>query len=170
MDKIKKNNEVHSLRDRIEDRGVFVFFTSRFPSKFYAKDENFRGMAIYNETLPIIIVNSSDAFKAQAFTLLHELGHLLRETTQLTKDKTIEEENWCNNFASEFLMPKREFLSQVANIFAAEKDYRALRQLASRFGVSVPACLMRLKKLSAINQTAYKKTLARLHLAPAKKR
>ncbi|MBC6444998.1 MAG: ImmA/IrrE family metallo-endopeptidase, partial [Alphaproteobacteria bacterium GM202ARS2] len=160
LDKIHKNNTVESLRAYLEDRGVLVFFTSRYRGKFYAKDEPFRGMAIYNDTLPIIIVNSSDALKAQAFTLMHELGHLLHGTTQLTKPNDIEEENWCNDFASEFLMPEQEFLAKARDIFLHDKTYDNLSVLAKTFGISVPACLMRLKKLKVIAQSLYSKLWA----------
>lgn len=58
----------------LENKGVFVFMTSKYIGWSHI-DRLFRGLIIYHSTLPIIIINDSDAKKAQSFTLLHELGH-----------------------------------------------------------------------------------------------
>ena len=66
-------------REIIESKDVFVFLTSKLSSWSKVEVDLFRGMAIYKEILPIIIINDSDTYKAQIFTLFHELGHLLKK-------------------------------------------------------------------------------------------
>ena len=146
-------------REKIENKGIFVFLTSKMPSWSKVDVSLFRGMAIYKEILPIIIINDSDTYKAQIFTLFHELGHLIKnqiviDTTDFVDNS--EEEVWCNDFAGNFLMPysKFQYISSPSTI--PSKAVEEIKENASKFGVSPLACLVRMRKLSLVNEVQYK--------------
>ena len=65
-------------RTLLEDKGVLVFLTSKYPGWSHVDRTVFRGLSMYYEILPIIVINDSDARNAQVFTLFHELSHVLR--------------------------------------------------------------------------------------------
>lgn len=140
-----------SIRSKIESQNIFVFLTSKHRGWSHVPMEKFRGLAIHNELLPIIIVNDSDAQKAQSFTLCHELGHLLQKRSSLdAADVDNDEERWCDQLAGSILMPKEAFLN-VANA-ARINSLKDLDALARKFQVSSHACLVRLRQLGKISQ------------------
>ena len=91
----------------LESKGVFVFLTSKYRGWSHLDKDLVRGMTIYHTILPIIIINDSDAKKAQSFTLFHELGHLLKQESSINgwghHQKKMEK--WCDEFAGNVLMP-----------------------------------------------------------------
>jgi Zn-dependent peptidase ImmA (M78 family) len=148
------------LKEMLEGKGIFVFMTSKYKGWSHIDKLLFRGMTIYHSRLPIIIINDSDAKKAQSFTLFHELGHLLR------KESTIDDwddyhntvEPWCDELAGNVLMPAEQILSAVDNI----EDLDAVKDIAKRFQVSPYACLVRLRQMQIIDQNTYEDFEAKL--------
>jgi Zn-dependent peptidase ImmA (M78 family) len=61
----------NAWRFRIENAGVLVFQTTRFPS------DEASGFAIAADRLPVIAVNRNDALTRRTFSLLHEFAHLM---------------------------------------------------------------------------------------------
>ena len=143
------------LKKKLETKGIFIFLTSKYKGWSYIERDNaFRGLAIIDKVMPIIIINSSDSKKAQSFTLIHELGHILRGNTGIdSEDEQVDSdiERWCNQFAGEFLMPKK------AQLWDYYPDYRLseIKALAKQFKVSPYACLVRLQQLDKINDNLY---------------
>ena len=147
------NYSFSEWKEKLEEKGVFIFMTSRYKGWSYVDKELFRGLSIYHPILPIIIINDSDAFKAQSFTLFHELGHLIKKESAIDKwtdyDKNIEK--WCDEFSGNLLMPEKPFKNSIENI-----EYLAdVKKLANRFNISAYACLVRLRDLRIINQNKY---------------
>ncbi|MDL1978804.1 MAG: ImmA/IrrE family metallo-endopeptidase [Deltaproteobacteria bacterium] len=148
------------LKEMLEGKGIFVFMTSKYKGWSHIDKSLFRGMTIYHSRLPIIIINDSDAKKAQSFTLFHELGHLLR------KESTIDDwddyhntvEAWCDELAGNILMPAKQILSAVDNI----ENLDAVKDIAKRFQVSPYACLVRLRQMQIIDQNTYEVFEAKL--------
>jgi len=140
---------------KLEQKGVFVFMTSKYRGWSHVAKDRFRGLSIYQPVLPIVIINSSDAKKAQSFTLLHELGHLARRENALDswdqRDKNTE--NWCDELAGEILMPTEQFLEAVADAKIANLEQ--VKNLAKNFSVSVYACLVKLRSSKIISQESY---------------
>ncbi|MRS02646.1 ImmA/IrrE family metallo-endopeptidase, partial [bacterium] len=64
------NQAFKSWRHALEEAGVFTFKDS-------FKDRFLSGFCLVHEQYPIIMVNNSNSFTRQIFTLLHELGHIL---------------------------------------------------------------------------------------------
>ncbi len=142
-------------RGLLEEKGIFIFLTSKFKGWSNIGKE-VRGFAIYKETLPIILINDSDSYKAQSFTLFHELGHLLKKGNSLDSeifgwDKQGKEELWCNEFAGSFLMPESSVLSLGLQI-SSLGDITYIKKQAKKLKVSPLAFayrLLRLKKISS---------------------
>jgi len=157
--------EFPDLRERVEDKGIFVFLTSKYNDWSHVDyDENskhaFRGLAITDKITPIIIVNNSDSRKAQSFTLMHEFGHILRDYMDINDESSQnpEVERWCNRLAAEILMPEdSKHWPSVIN-----EDLPEVERLARKFKVSTHACLVRLAELKKISQGACKGLMADL--------
>ena len=76
---VEDNLEFPEWKEKLEEKGVFIFMTDKYKGWSHIEKTVFRGLAIYYPVLPIIIINDSDAYRAYSFTLFHELGHLLKE-------------------------------------------------------------------------------------------
>ncbi len=144
-------------KEKLEQKGIFVFMTSKY--RGWSKIDNmlFRGLSINYSTLPIIIINDSDAKKAQSFTLLHELGHLIKKenTIDSWSEQNREVEKWCDRLAGKILMPEKQFREEVFHInIESVKD---VKNLSEKFQVSSYACLVRLQTLKIISQEKYSK-------------
>ncbi len=146
----------------VESKNILVFMSSKYQGWSKIHPHLFRGISIYQETLPIIVINNSDAYQAQSFTLFHELGHLLKKESTLDEEfspaKSSSEEKWCNEFAGELLMPRSSFL-QATKTFSLTgnkpEDLQQLAIIAKQFSVSKFACTMRMRNLKIINQQRY---------------
>ena len=159
-------HEFDEWRKKIERKGIFVFLTSKMKSWSKVDISLFRGMAIYKEVLPIIIINDSDTYKAQIFTLFHELGHLIRKLIAIDTtdfDDNSEEEVWCNDFAGNFLMPYSRFKSISPPSTIPSEAVEEIKGKASKFDVSPLACLVRMRKLSLVDEVQYTEIKNRLY-------
>ena len=158
----QKSYEFKKWRKFVEDAGVFVFLTSKYPHWSKVDSSLFRGFAIYKPVLPIIVINNSDAYKAQPFTLFHELAHLLRRESSadgsLSAEPDKQEELWCNRLASEVLMPEfsfAEYMGKVRIVRDINADMDQIKQAANRFCVSSFACIVRMCQLGIISKSYY---------------
>ena len=139
----------------IEASGVLVLATR---GGKVAVDE-MRGMSLYFDVLPVIVLNGSDYPRPRLFSLLHEFTHLVLHTEGLcdvvtddrppTADRSLEAR--CNAIAAAVLMPAAEVRARpeviARNDIPASWDYDSLRPVAAHFGVSAEAFLRRLSTL-----------------------
>ena len=139
----------------LEDKGIFIFMTSKYKGWSHIDTDLLRGLAIYHSSLPIIIINDSDANKAQSFSLLHELGHLLREKSAIDtwEDYHQQVEKWCDELAGNVLMPFEPFQTAVGKI--GVNDLATVKILSNEFKASPYACLVRLRQCQIITQAIY---------------
>jgi Zn-dependent peptidase ImmA (M78 family)/transcriptional regulator with XRE-family HTH domain len=140
----------NAWRHRIEDAGVLVFQTTRFPS------EDASGFAIAADRLPAIAVNRKDAPARRTFSLLHELAHLMLHVSgvsDLVTDAARPPEDqrleiFCNQVAAASLIPKDALLAEPIVIAKGERSTNwsdaEVRELAREFSVSREALLRRL--------------------------
>jgi Zn-dependent peptidase ImmA (M78 family) len=153
-----KSSEKHTLpsviRNKFEAAGILTFKQSGL------KELGVRGICIYANPLPVVIFgNESPA--AQAFTLAHELGHVvLRESGIIGKvgKKSSETEKWCDQFAASFLMPRqkvRDVAGPMPNAPADEVADDDLASFANTFRVSRHAMLIRLVHLGYVDPAFY---------------
>ena len=143
------------LRARMSDVGILVLKRAEI------KKLGIRGMCLFSEPLPIIVYGN-EAPGAQAFTLAHELGHVAIQSSGVsgpaaTGSRVQRVEDWCNRFASDFLIPK----SILADIWPKpernmpEISDEQLDEVARRFGVSPHAMLVRLVSLNYVESDFY---------------
>jgi Zn-dependent peptidase ImmA (M78 family)/transcriptional regulator with XRE-family HTH domain len=156
----------NAWRNRIENLGVLVFQTTRFPSSEAS------GFAIAAETLPVIAVNRNDALTRRTFSLLHELAHLMIRVSGVSElatdvnrppeDQRIEV--FCNSVAAAALIP-RDVLMADARVVAqgtpsTQWTDADIRDLAYQFGVSREAVLRRLITFDRTTEEFYRRKRA----------
>jgi Zn-dependent peptidase ImmA (M78 family)/transcriptional regulator with XRE-family HTH domain len=124
-------------RDALQSVGIFVF-----KDAFRAK--GFFGFSLYDPVFPVVYVNDTMPKTRQCFTLFHELGHLLFETSGIDEadESYIEElpaqardiEILCNRFAAHFLVPDAALRAEMRGREPTEAtaEYLALRFHVSR--------------------------------------
>ena len=103
------------LRERVEAAGVFVLLVDNLGSPHTTiSAELFRGFALADEIAPFVAVNANDAKGAWSFTLVHELAHLWLGATGISGQSVERKiERFCNDVASEFLVPAAELAGLV---------------------------------------------------------
>lgn len=127
---------LEAWREAFAQVGVFVF-----KDAFHAKD--YFGFCLYDDEFPIVYVNNSCAKTRQIFTLFHELGHLLFQTSgiDIIDDEYIQHlapneqkiEVICNGLAAKVLVPDDVFDKMLYGR-AADRD--TATKLATYFSVS----------------------------------
>jgi Zn-dependent peptidase ImmA (M78 family)/DNA-binding XRE family transcriptional regulator len=93
-----------------------------------------------NDLPPMIFVNKDISGDRLRFTLAHELGHLVMHSSP-----TPDMEDEADQFASEFLMPKKEIESSLRFV-----NLSKLAELKRYWKVSMAALLVRAGKVGAI--------------------
>ena len=139
--------------DAVERHTILVAQVENVPVR------EMRGFSLSDRPFPIIAINSGDSLRGRVFTLVHELCHVLLHHAALCdlderrkQPRTIKErvERFCNEVAAATLMPRAEVLS-LPSVRHASRDHtwsdKDLTSLASRFGVSNEAMLLRLVTL-----------------------
>lgn len=137
-------------RGSVEDLGVFVFL---FPGVAL---EEARGLALLREPLPVVAINSKEMPEARAFTLFHELVHIMlaagnEEQPAIRERRPAREwtvvERFAEGVASHVLIPER-VLQELAPGFADAGVWRlsAVRSIARRFKVTPLAMATRLRE------------------------
>lgn len=147
------------LRDKFEDMNILVF-------QFSIPVEDARGFALTDEIPNVIVINSKDNIKARLFSLMHEFGHILLGETVIDipdiRIKTQSDiEQWCNIFASKFLLPN-EIALKIFEGAKRELTYtKTLNSLSYRYKISKAMLLYNMLKLDFITQQEYEETLDR---------
>lgn len=136
----KKTEDAFALlRARAEDAGIFVLLIGNLGSHHSAIPvETFRGFAIADSIAPFIVINDQDSKTAWSFTLLHEMAHLCLGTTGISgAPSEVAIEQFCNDVAGEFLLPKDELdkiqinsEQSVENSIAAVSAFAEVRNLS----------------------------------------
>lgn len=129
-------------REALERLGVLVFQSTGVSRSIY------RGLSVFHEQYPIILVNGADAANGKIFTLFHELGHLSNRSSGLcVEQEDGHEESLCNAFAAEVLMPATDVRRRIARSSRADM----VRQVVSTYGVSALAAAIRLHSLQLLD-------------------
>lgn len=145
----------------IEKQGVFVFKNS-------FKQKEISGFCLNDDEFPVIYINNSTTKTRQIFSLLHELAHILLGINGIgkftdeyiahldSKDQAIEV--FCNKFASELLVPEKDFNQQIW-MLPDEIDLNDLDEivinLAKRYYVSREVILRKFLDLRKVSERIY---------------
>lgn len=123
------------LRAHAERAGVFVLLKGNLGTHHTNIDvRSFRGFALSDNIAPFVVINDRDAKSAWSFTLLHELAHILLGQTGVSggyAEKQIEK--YCNDVASEFLLPEDEF----TNFSVQNLNVRSLTEQISSYALTL---------------------------------
>lgn len=130
-------------RGQLEARGYLVFQTTGIDY------DTFRGLSIYHDRLPIILINGADAPNGKVFSLFHEVAHIANRTSGVCLlAESVYAEALANRFAAHFLMPESEVLGMPRN----PDRRRMIREIAGEFRVSQIAAAIRLRTLGLIDE------------------
>lgn len=140
---------------KAEDAGILVMSSGVVGSNTHRKlsVDEFRGFTLIDTLAPLIFINSADSKSAQMFTLAHELAHVWLGQSGVSNSvvgqiASNEIERWCNEVATEFLVPMALFREhQRSN--EAIKDQ--IQRLARTFKVSSLVILRRMYESGSIN-------------------
>ena len=127
------------LRSHAEQAGVFVLALGDLGSYHTELSvEVFRGFALTDEFAPFVVINPRDSAAARCFTLLHELVHLWISEPGISGGDPLDPvEVFCNNVASNFLLPDEELATlRVPGNEGVEGWTKAIRALAEPRNVS----------------------------------
>jgi Zn-dependent peptidase ImmA (M78 family) len=161
---ISPSDSFEDIRNAVESKGILVVVSNGYNGKWQIEKENpVRGFCLYFEVLPIIVVKKQLSKGAQAFTLIHELAHLLLHKKSSIDDEEdfqsyrgIEKE--ANEFAGNLLIPDH-FLREldVENLLSLniEEYDNFLSVYKQRWCVSGEAILVRLLIDNKIPQQSY---------------
>ena len=129
-----------------EKMGVLIFET-------YDVDiEEMRGLCIYHNKVPIILLNGKDSVNGRIFSLFHELTHLLLGESAICGDDLERDmEIFCNAVSGEFLVPENDLLGNLHHISLDD----LLKNLSNMYGVSEYVILRRLLDLNKITKKDY---------------
>ena len=152
------------LRAATEAAGVFVLVLGDLGSHHSKIPASvFRGFAIADAAAPFAVINAGDARAARAFTLIHELAHVLLGQTGVSGSVSIDApttrnarvERFCNDVAGEFLLPEPQFLQGAGTIDAEDTDAvrNAVEAIAARWSVSAPMVAYRLNRIGDMDDT-----------------
>jgi len=148
-------------RHAIENAGIFTFKNS-FKDKFIS------GFCLLHQQFPIVVINNSNSFTRQIFTLIHELGHIIYGIHGITdidetyfnhmdtSEKTLEIK--CNQFAGEVLVPSNVFKKEISvfNIVGPE----IIHQLAEKYSVSREVILRKFLDFNLVSKEYYEQKSA----------
>lgn len=142
------------IRGLTEKLGVFVLLIGNLGTHHTALSTDvFRGFALAEKVAPFVVINDQDAKVAWSFTLLHELAHIwLGRTGVSGADFEQMVEQFCNDIASEILLPEAE-IDQFPQLSRDRNEVITIvSDFANRRKVSRALVAYRLLKSHQINR------------------
>ena len=142
-------------RNALEDRGLLV-------TQFQIDRQAIRGFSAWNDLVPLIAVNTAYTPQARTYSLMHELGHLVRRDGSacagfVGPNDERRVERWCEEFAAALLLPQADFAAFAPSYVGSEDGsaYETVKSLARTFNVSVRATAIRLIELGRAETQLY---------------
>ena len=145
----------------LEVQGIPVFRLPLGPG-------NCRGFSLWDERVPLIVVNTSGYNVAnRIYTLIHEYAHILLRTNSVcatytgpTPSEDLGVEQWAERFAAAFLLPREHlqvFLQSGLHWRRGSyiTTFQDVEKVARRYKVSLRAAALRLIGLGAAKQDLY---------------
>ena len=151
---------VHNIIQILEDKEIKIIELEDI-------DDKFDGLACFvNDKYPVIVVNANFPVERKRFTILHELGHLLLALPECDIRK---EEQFCNKFASEFLLPKKIIIDE----FGGKRRHITLPELIAtqkKYGISIQAIVYRLVDAQILSKEQQKAFYQKINFNPSLKK
>lgn len=146
------------LRRKLEAKGVFVIIKGNL-GNYHSDVEvgTFRGFAISDEIAPFIVINHQEAKSSRAYTLLHELTHILLGKTGISASVGEDRiEQFCDRVASLTLLQEFEVRSFHPSIEVFGDLVKDITDFALAKKVSSTQVAYRLLQFRMISQITYK--------------
>lgn len=149
-----------TLRTAAERIGIYVLLLGDVGSHHSdIGEEVFRGFALADDVAPFVVINDNDAAAARSFTLMHELAHIwLGESGVSGPLRDVPDnivERFCNDAASEFLLPP-DGIPDFSGLNSAQLSevIDAIQVVASMWKVSEPAVAYRFAEKGWVDRAA----------------
>ena len=145
---------IDNLQKLIESKGIIV---TSLDTKEKEIDAFSQRTIINNNSVYIIVLNSSKNLVRSRFDLAHELGHVLlhpwsENIEELSKQEFKEREAQANKFAGAFLLPKESFGKDISH-YPTKLDFYV--HLKDKWNVSIQAMIYRAHQLNIITTSQY---------------
>ncbi|MEL7570528.1 MAG: ImmA/IrrE family metallo-endopeptidase, partial [Eubacteriaceae bacterium] len=119
-----------------------------------------RGISIFYNEYPIIGINENDSYSAKSFTIIHELVHILKRSSNFCNDtynsfSYNSEEVFCNAVAGEVLVPIEYLLKENSLLYKNYIDDNIISILSNKYCVSKEVILRRLLDNNYIHKPDY---------------
>lgn len=134
---------IRNVTKLLESKGIRIFSLSE-------KTKNVDAFSCWRNDIPYVFLNTFKTAERSRFDALHELGHLVLHRHGVAKGREAEKE--ANKFASFFLMPSFDLISQISFVSSLNQ----LIKLKRRWGVSVAALAYRLHKARLLSDWQYR--------------
>jgi len=142
------------IRQKIGSKGIFIHcFTG-------VDVEIARGISMYDEIAPIIGINENDRYPAKAFSLIHELVHILKRQSTLCNEmfssfSIQSEEVFCNAVAGEVLVPTDALNAYLTAQRITDISLDDIDTISKKFNISKEVVTRRLLDTSRITKGEY---------------
>lgn len=133
------DNPIDSLVQTAEDHQVIVVGWSKHGGEF-------DGLSGWCNQQPVAVINTAVEADRRRFTLAHELGHLMMDTSTVTEK---EAEKLAHRFAATLLVPPERVRHELGTR-RTRLDWEELSILKRKYGVSMAAWVYRAKDLGII--------------------
>lgn len=127
------------LAQSVEDLGILVLKSGivRSNTKRSLSLKEFRGFALLDDYAPLVFINGADWQIAWAFTLIHEVAHVLigqEGVSDQERGRKHPSEVFCNAVAGEVLVPHDEFIEHFNEMDLGDlaKHFRVSRLVVAR--------------------------------------
>ena len=157
-----RSYEFEDYRKLVEAKGILVFRSMGYNGAWQLKNDSVIGFSITHPQVPLIFVKKTSP-QMQAFTLFHELGHLLLhnrscidDEDNLRSNQREKNEREANQFAADCLLPKEALpdISQQVSEEPALYD-SAFRDIAEQRGISVEVVVVALLQQDKVSRSDY---------------
>lgn len=144
------SNPISNIVEMLELHGIKVYLSDEV--------DDFDGLAVFtSKGIPIVALNIKDKpIERIRFTIIHELAHLLLNFNDAIQKNEKRMEELCHYFSSCFLIPTQNMIELIG----PKRKYIKIDELISikeYYGISIRATVHRLKKLTVITETYYRR-------------
>lgn len=160
---LKEENDFASFREAIQAKGILVFRSNGYNGKWQIPAESpILGFNLFDVRCPVIVVRKERSEERQAFTLMHELAHVLLHRSSSIDDASDfnsheGHERDANHFAGLVLVPDA-FLAKI-DIATRPLDVSEFKEwlhpFTRRWGVSAEVVLRRLMDTDRLPREEY---------------
>jgi Zn-dependent peptidase ImmA (M78 family) len=151
------NDQRKYLLRAFEDLGGLTVATSMVENNTHRMldADEFRGFSLVDRLAPLVFINTKQTLNGQIFTLAHEFAHVWRGVGGVSLEDMrwrpqSRVERWCNDAASEFLVPAEDLRDRFASVRSLDLVDQ-LERLARTYRCGT------LVVLQAINRTGLRK-------------